>query len=832
MNRRWSLTRAMFHPLALLLLAFLCNTLLWALVVPPNSPPDEQAHFEYIQHLALRHTLPVYGQTPFVSNAEALNPQAMQPPLYYLLATPIALMLQNQPLVWQYVGLRALSALFGALTVALSYRLARELVPKRPVFALVLAALIAFNPMFTYMSAAINNDSLVNLIYAALLLMLWRGLQQPHVSRMWLVGVGALLGAGVLTKFSILTGGAVSIVVLVWLALRQPQQRGQTLVRYSLWVGGTALLLSGWLLVRNWLLYGDPTTLLIFSKYPGLYPARGYKETGSLWQMLTTSRAYYIYFWDGLLYGFWGIFDFYTIWMSQRYYTTLTVLLLGGVLGTLLAGMRAWRQRHDAATRQRLVFGGVCALLTILVLWSNISRSYQIDYQPQGRYLLPALVPLALAVVVGWQRLAWLESLQKLVMVALVALVLAANLVALFTAIMPVYRDHQVRTVIAQPQNRSQSVYSSFAATSDFVAQQPTIAYLEVLLDVSRQSRQPIIFRIQRMDTPQALATAIIMRSDAGLMCYRIDVSSVRFAAGARYEIVVQAPWTTIDRAVAAYLTEASSRQDVGFQVVYPVGAAWQTFERVAFLLRTADPGSLQSKLQRLLSVCVVLLMLGFAVAIGHMLGGAGWSVLSACMPLLAMLLLAGPLLSVPKQKVIATQDISATPGAPLTLSQTDDQFADFILLSGSMQAQKNPPDDPAQQISIIQPYRFTINGDTRPVLTMQPPAAITYTLSLPQRAVLKTALALNPQIWQPDKGDGVVFVVDVCAASGCQTLLQKEIDPKRRVEDRRWHDVTLDLRAFAGQTAQLVLRTLPGAAGDGSYDWAGWGEPVIVQYK
>jgi hypothetical protein len=66
--------------------------------------------------------------------------------------------------------------------------------------------------------------------------------------------------------------------------------------------------------------------------------------------------------------------------------------------------------------------------------------------------------------------------------------------------------------------------------------------------------------------------------------------------------------------------------------------------------------------------------------------------------------------------------------------------------------------------------------------------------------------------------------------ADGRHQLLRRSIDPKRRPADRRWHDIALDLNAYAGQQVRLTLRTLPGPAGDGRYDWAGWGKPVIVQ--
>src|SRR5678809_842599 len=80
------------HPLALLLLTFFCTALLWAFIIEPGRAPDEWDHFDYIRHLAIRHTLPIYGQTLRIRNPDALNSEAQQPPLYYLLATPFYLL--------------------------------------------------------------------------------------------------------------------------------------------------------------------------------------------------------------------------------------------------------------------------------------------------------------------------------------------------------------------------------------------------------------------------------------------------------------------------------------------------------------------------------------------------------------------------------------------------------------------------------------------------------------------------------------------------------------------------------------------------------------------
>src|SRR4051812_29110113 len=85
--------RIALHPLTLLLLAFFCNTLLWAYIVEPGRAPDEWDHFDYIRHLVDTQKLPIYGLTPRFDNPlYALNSESQQPPLYYILAIPFYLL--------------------------------------------------------------------------------------------------------------------------------------------------------------------------------------------------------------------------------------------------------------------------------------------------------------------------------------------------------------------------------------------------------------------------------------------------------------------------------------------------------------------------------------------------------------------------------------------------------------------------------------------------------------------------------------------------------------------------------------------------------------------
>jgi 4-amino-4-deoxy-L-arabinose transferase-like glycosyltransferase len=825
--RHLAVRRGLFHPLTLLLLAFTCNTLLWALIIPAGHAPDEWAHFDYILHLTTHRTLPIYGQTRSSIDAANFSKEAMQPPLYYLLAAPLQIALDKTG-DWQIIGLRIYSILLGAITVAISYMFGRRLAPRQPTFALGIASLVAFNPMFTFMCASITNDNLINLIFAGLALLFLIGLQQPSVSRAWLLGLGSMLGIGLLTKSSILIGVISSGLLLCMLAWNQRGRRLRSLLTYGSWVGGTAMVIGGWWLARNWWLYGDPTAIFIVRTRTDVYPAWSYNQIGSMWEMLTTPKQVSTPLWKGIFHGFWGVFDFYTLWMSRQWYIALDILLVGGALGATFWALRAWQQ-HDPITQQRLKLASINASMIFLLLWSIISRCYQIDYQPQGRYLLPVLLPLATLIVAGWEQLfSLIESRQRAASLLTVS-ILGMNLLALVSAVSPAYHDTYLTTRASQPNISIQFAAGAFEARANFDAQQTQIVRLEVLLNHPRGAEGPLIWRLRQEGASDDMLIAVESKPAKGLARYLISVPH-KVVVNTTYTLIVQAPLTTEEKRIAVYLSRNQPpAEDLDLQVIYPSGFHWTTLHQLDYLLRSAPPGWPRGSGQRLLYLLVPMLMLALAAQALRPISTPGWQlpIAAAALALILLVLWAPPRV---KPDPIPVHNLDATAGPLLTLNDAHASVADLILLSGSPQTLKQPPDDFKERITHVQPYQFTINNDTRRVLAMQPPSAITYTLMLPPNARLLTALALNPQVWRPDRGDGVEFIIQLTSPTGTHELLHRYIDPKNQPLDRYWNEIALDLSPYGDQKIQLTLITLPGPAGDSSFDWAGWATPAILQ--
>jgi hypothetical protein len=133
----------------------------------------------------------------------------------------------------------------------------------------------------------------------------------------------------------------------------------------------------------------------------------------------------------------------------------------------------------------------------------------------------------------------------------------------------------------------------------------------------------------------------------------------------------------------------------------------------------------------------------------------------------------------------------------------------------------------------------ITSEADTRRVLYHHPPASgrdeLAYTVEVPENGALQFAIALAPETWSPNRGDGASFQIFVTGTEGSKRqefVFTRYINPKHNPSDRRWRNYLVDLSPWAGQTVHMSLITEAGPAGDWAFDWAGWAEPQVVEVE
>jgi hypothetical protein len=96
------------------------------------------------------------------------------------------------------------------------------------------------------------------------------------------------------------------------------------------------------------------------------------------------------------------------------------------------------------------------------------------------------------------------------------------------------------------------------------------------------------------------------------------------------------------------------------------------------------------------------------------------------------------------------------------------------------------------------------------------------------QNSTLRLSIAIDPSVWN-EAGDGVQFKIFVEDEGKTNVIFSKYIDPKHVVDDRRWFDYQLGLREYSNKTVNISFVTNPGPNGDFQFDWACWGDPVIL---
>ena len=388
---------------------------LYVFMTPIWQAPDEPAHYNYIAHIAEQGRLPVLRDGDFPTryldelkgkgfpddmSVETIRYESWQPPLYYLLCTPIYLIARSAPLAVQVRVLRVFSLLVGSGLLWLTFRLVQEILPRRPSLALAATTFLVAVPMHVAMLSAINNDGLTEVLITAVLLCVTLLIKHgPSPRRLALLGV--LMGSCLLTKNT----AAISLPVAalgIWIATRRVSRSPAVGGRNLGIAFGTALLISlGWY-VRNAAIYGwsDP---LIWKRHGEVVAGQ-----------LTTAQYLRWHDWAQWLgdlaqttfHSFWGQFGWMAVPMNQRVYLPLWAISAMATLGVLFASLRLWRIRRrgqwedSPITWEEMQMLSPLALslaLTIgLFLWYN--RQF---VQFQGRYLFPAIAPLGLAFVIG-----------------------------------------------------------------------------------------------------------------------------------------------------------------------------------------------------------------------------------------------------------------------------------------------------------------------------------------------------------------------------------------------------------------------------------------------
>ncbi|MFT0745638.1 glycosyltransferase family 39 protein [Synechococcus sp. RC10B2] len=420
----------------------------------PNTP-DEGAHFQYVAYVAREWRLPKF------EGYAGVGYEAHQPPLYYFLAAAVYALtggegkavrllstLCSAGVVWLvWLTLRRLAperpllaltgmgfAAFLPMHIAIGSAVGNDALTNLLFAAVLYALLTNLHNATASTTAPENSNPLLKVPPAgrgnradsvppakreepekrdthALVPLAKRGEPSPH--SVPLANRGEPAGGGrlyqlfllpILTGLTLLTKatGILLIPIMLLGILLWGWLRYRSLVP-GLSMGFLALLLtlsiSGWWLVRNYILYDDPLLQRTFLEvFAGTAKAQDFINQGMTWGQYAQLVA------DWTFRSFWfaygapetartGLPNF----LPSSVYLGLGALTLGAAVGFALRLC----EPSPLWARVWLLLAGLCLVLTLV----SFVLFVRVFFQTQGRYFYPALLTISVFWALGWERL-------------------------------------------------------------------------------------------------------------------------------------------------------------------------------------------------------------------------------------------------------------------------------------------------------------------------------------------------------------------------------------------------------------------------------------------
>ncbi len=456
--------------LLLLLTAFAILALIYARATPPLEASDELWHFGLVMQLATTGDLPVQD----ADVTTAWRQEGSQPPLYYALVSAgvrltgvptdfdaarqpnphaqagVPLAVGNKNLVLHptppetaravLIG-RLISIALSLITVAAVYASARVIAPSW--VALLAGAITAFNPMFLFISASINNDTLVIALNSLIIWLVLVTLRDGFSTRRSLL-IALLVALASLSKLSGLVLVPVIALMGLMVARRQRDLRGLMILGGAMGIAWSGI--AGWWYLRNLQLYGELFGTTMMAAVAGM-------RTDALTIQTLLSEF------EGFRIAYWGWFGGVNILTFPAFYPIMDAITLIAVSGAAIYGLR---QRHQ---RPALLLLG----LTLVIGAGGVIAWTVQTYASQGRLLFPLIAAISPLLALGLATLLRRASFAIALLMGVVAFAIP------FSTLAPAYRAPAPLTALPAS---AQPVYARFGDVELIGYETPDRRYL------------------------------------------------------------------------------------------------------------------------------------------------------------------------------------------------------------------------------------------------------------------------------------------------------------------------------------------------------------------
>ena len=422
--------------LLMLLTAFICM-MTFALVQPFGDGPDEINRFKLVEFIYEHGKLPV-GDDPEVLIDGYGGSYAFQPMLTYIIDGYLlrALRVFEPSLEMRVLISRMVNVFIGLLTAIYVKKLSDLLFEnKKTAWAFTLA--VVFLPQNLFIHTYVNTDSMGLLSIAIVLYALMRGIKEDFSKNSCItLAVGIILCAlSYYNCYGIVVCAMLFMVVYFWKKCRTenvgrttegaldvnvspvnqlPVYDYKAMLRKGIFTSIIVLVGIAWWFIRNAILYNgdflamEARALCAANTCTEAYnplTRDTYQKLGISLTEMVFDTDYFTLVWKSFIamFGPMLIPTHHYIYMAFK---NLFFICVIGLILPMKTSVLTW-----AKTSQKWLTHAIMLLAIIIPVALALSYSYGYDFQPQGRYYLPIVVPFMYFLAMGVEKMIGLLEL-------------------------------------------------------------------------------------------------------------------------------------------------------------------------------------------------------------------------------------------------------------------------------------------------------------------------------------------------------------------------------------------------------------------------------------
>ncbi len=389
--------------LLVVLVAAAALRLTLALVLPYDSGPDERWRYGVAAKIYQTGSAPRFGasDTPFF---------VARPILGYRISAWLAHMAPDSLPLFRKLRLGAVC--MTVLTVLLAYLASRNVWPSQPGRALAIATLVTVHQKFMVTGAYLNADGYTVMAVA----LVWYLLTVVHRQRELSWRMAAILGFALGLVFLGRENGYAAFILAVGYAWYLMLQNWKRNGRMLLVVLAVFLFFPTTFYLHQYFIYGKAFIPVIVGSGvswvpPGMTVAQAYAN------FPTDGFSYPVFHLDWWQPWHWLVYfptlfttsfhpiSFLHVDLSGFLYAGYFLFGLCGLIGLTRAAVRTARSTAAEVWSRRWLFASALMAGGALLV-AVVRHSFVVLYQPDGRHLLPLLVPGMLLMFSGWRQVA------------------------------------------------------------------------------------------------------------------------------------------------------------------------------------------------------------------------------------------------------------------------------------------------------------------------------------------------------------------------------------------------------------------------------------------